>query len=245
MMIRSIDSTHLHLQVRSLLLQEIIQGEFATLDMLPTEMELCERLGVSRTTLRHAVTALEQEGYLRRRQGKGTIIDRNVCAMTARFDLNAEFSDLLRDLGYTPRVQFFASEEEPADPERARLLKVSENSPLLSINKLWLADEKPAIWCVDSIPTSLINKPYSDELLREDIFFFLRETGGHVVSYLIANLFPRRLGEELGQLMGIDANEPVIASNAIGYNPNGLPVLYTSEVYAPGIVTHSVLRAKI
>jgi GntR family transcriptional regulator len=244
-MIKSIDSTHLHLQVRKLLLQEIIQGEFAAVDMLPTEIELCERLGVSRTTLRHAVTALEQEGYLRRRQGKGTIIDRNVCAMTARFDLNAEFSDLLRDLGYTPTVQFLASWEEPADRERARRLKVPENTPLLSVNKLWFADEKPAIWCVDSIPTSLINKSYPDELLREDIFLFLKEAGGQVVSYLIANLFPRRLGDELGYLMNLDADEPVIASNAVGYNPDGFPVLYTIEVYAPGILTHSVLRAKI
>jgi GntR family transcriptional regulator len=113
------------------------------------------------------------------------------------------------------------------------------------VNKLWFADEKPAIWCVDSIPTSLINKSYPDELLREDIFLFLKEAGGHVVSYLIANLFPRRLGDELGQLMNLDADEPVIASNAVGYNPDGFPILYTIEVYAPGILTHSVLRAKI
>lgn len=245
MMIKSVDHTLLHLQVRKLLLREIVQGEFAMLDMLPTEMELCERLGVSRTTLRHAVTALEQEGYLRRRQGKGTIIDRNVCTMTARFDLNAEFSDLLRDLGYTPTVQFLASWEEPANAERARLLKVAENSALLSVNKLWFADEKPAIWCVDSIPTSLINKPYTDDLLREDIFLFLKEASNQVVSYLIANLFPRRLGDELGQLMGLDPDEPVIASNAVGYNLDGLPVFYDLEVYAPGILTHSVLRAKI
>lgn len=244
-MIKCIDSTHLHLQVRKLLLQEIIQGEFATLNMLPTETELCERLGVSRTTLRHAVTALEQEGYLRRRQGKGTIIDRNVCAMTARFDLNAEFSDLLKDLGYTPTVQFLASKGELADLERARLLKVPENTPLLSVKKLWFATEKPAIWCTDSIPTSLIHKSYSDELLQADIFSFLKDVCGQVVSYLIANLFPRRLGEELGQLMGMDPGEPVIASKAVGYNPDGLPVLYTIEVYAPGILTHSVLRAKI
>jgi len=245
MMIKSIDSTHLHLQVRKLLLQEIIQGEFAELEMLPTEMELCKRLGVSRTTLRHAVTALEQEGYLRRRQGKGTIIDRNVCAMTARFDLNAEFSNLLRELGYTPTVQFLGSREEPADPERARLLNVQENMPLLTVNKLWFADEKPAIWCIDSIPTSLIQKSYPDELLREDIFFFLQDACGQVVDYLIANLFPRRLGEELGQIMCLDPDKPVIASNAVGYNPEGSPVLYDIEVYAPGILTHSVLRAKI
>ena len=115
MMIKSIDHTLLHLQVRRLLLNEIVRGEFAAADMLPTETELCNRLKVSRSTLRQAVTSLEQEGYLRRRQGMGTIIDREVCNMTARFDLNSEFSILLGDLGYTPSVLFLKADERSGD----------------------------------------------------------------------------------------------------------------------------------
>ncbi len=245
MMIEAVDHTLLHLQVRKLLLKEIVQGEFATADRLPTETELCKRLGVSRTTLRHAVTVLEQEGYLSRRQGTGTIIDRNVCKMIARFDLNSEFSNLLSDLGYKPTVHFLSAKEEPADAERAASLKTQEGDPLLSITKLWFADEKPAIWCTDSIPIRLIHNAYRDDLLHEDIFSFLKEFCNQVVNYQIANLFPRRMGDELGRLMGVDPQEPTIASTAIGYNPDGFPILYNIEVYVPGILTYTVLRAKI
>jgi GntR family transcriptional regulator len=244
-MIKNIDHKLLHLQVRRLLLREIIQGEFAAVDMLPTETALCSHLGVSRSTLRHAVTSLEQEGYLRRRQGKGTIIDRNVCRVTARFDLNSEFSILLNDLGYTPSVRFIDAREETANADVASLLKTQEGAPLLSITKLWLANDKPAIWCTDSIPTGLILKSYRDDVLREDIFSFLKQVCNQAVSYQIASLFARRLGDELGQIMGIDPDDPVMASTACGYNPDGFPVLYNLEVYAPGILTPTVLRAKI
>jgi GntR family transcriptional regulator len=245
MMIKNVNHQLLHLQVRRLLLKSIIQGEFAAAHMLPTEAELCTHLGVSRSTLRHAVTSLEQEGYLHRRQGLGTIIDRNVCSVTARFDLNSEFSILLNDLGYKPSVRFIDAREETASAGVAGLLKTQEGAALLSITKLWLADDRPAIWCTDSIPTALIIKSYRDDLLRADVFSFLKQACSQVVNYQIANLFARRLGDELGQLMGIDADEPVVACTACGYNPDGMPVLYNLEVYAPGIMTPTVLRAKI
>ncbi len=244
-MIEAVGHTLLHLQVRKLLLKEIIQGEFANAVMLPTETELCDRLGVSRSTLRHAVTSLEQEGYLRRRQGKGTIVDRNVCNMTARFDLNSEFSILLNDLGYVPLVRLLSAKEEPANREHAHQLQILEGAPLLRITKLWLANNQPAICCTDSIPISLICEPYPQVLLQQDIFSFLEQTCHQVVSYQIANLFARRANDELGQELGIDPNEPVMASSAVGYNPNGFPVMHNIEVYAPGIMTPTILRAKI
>lgn len=41
---------------------------------IPTEPELCARYGVSRVTLREAVSALAQEGVLYRHQGRGTFV---------------------------------------------------------------------------------------------------------------------------------------------------------------------------
>lgn len=54
--------------------QQILSGELAPGTTLPTEAELCELLGVSRTVVRDAVRALVARGLLLVRQGRGTVV---------------------------------------------------------------------------------------------------------------------------------------------------------------------------
>ena len=57
------------------LISDLIQsGEFASGQRLPTEMELCERLGVSRTPIRQALGNLVARGLLVRQPGRGTFV---------------------------------------------------------------------------------------------------------------------------------------------------------------------------
>lgn len=57
-------------QVRSL----IAAGSYSPGDRLPPERDLIERFGMSRTTLRRALDALEREGAIWRHVGKGTFV---------------------------------------------------------------------------------------------------------------------------------------------------------------------------
>lgn len=61
----------------------IVSGESKEGDRIPTEKELCERMGVSRTTVREAIRVLQALGYVTIRPGKGTF----VANVNARFDV--------------------------------------------------------------------------------------------------------------------------------------------------------------
>jgi DNA-binding FadR family transcriptional regulator len=52
----------------------IAEGKYQPGDRLPAERELIERLSMSRTKLRHALEALEQEGAIWRHVGRGTFL---------------------------------------------------------------------------------------------------------------------------------------------------------------------------
>src|SRR3954469_1110538 len=59
----------LYQQVRSVLLDRIVSGQYAPGDRLPSEAVLAEDLGVHRLTVRRALDELSREGLLRARQG--------------------------------------------------------------------------------------------------------------------------------------------------------------------------------
>lgn len=54
--------------------KKILAGEWGCGTLLPTEAALAEQYGVSRITSRHALTLLADNGYIRRTQGKGSVV---------------------------------------------------------------------------------------------------------------------------------------------------------------------------
>src|SRR5947208_9682541 len=72
---RSTDSSEpLHTQVATRLRQEVRQGVYHTGQRLPAEVDLARQLGVSRGTVRQALTALLNEGLLQTVPGRGTFV---------------------------------------------------------------------------------------------------------------------------------------------------------------------------
>jgi GntR family transcriptional regulator len=68
------DSLPLYRRVTALLLREIEQGRLPPGALVPPEVELAQRLGVSRHTMRAGIEALVREGRLERRRGHGTVV---------------------------------------------------------------------------------------------------------------------------------------------------------------------------
>ena len=62
-------------QLKTLITEEILSGVYGTDGRLPTEHELCERFGLSRTPVTHALTELAAEGVVLRRRRHGTFVN--------------------------------------------------------------------------------------------------------------------------------------------------------------------------
>jgi ABC-type glycerol-3-phosphate transport system substrate-binding protein len=64
----------LYLQVKDILLKRIVDGIYAQGESIPSELKLAADFGTSVSTIRQAVSILVSDGYLVRKQGKGTYV---------------------------------------------------------------------------------------------------------------------------------------------------------------------------
>ena len=64
----------LYFQLEKLILEEIDNGNYPVGSMIPTEMELSQMFGISRTTVRQAISDLVREEHLYRIKSKGTFV---------------------------------------------------------------------------------------------------------------------------------------------------------------------------
>lgn len=64
----------LYQQVAAAIREAILSGEFAPETLLPSEAQLMSRYGVSRPTVRNAISALRAEGLIDVRHGKGSFV---------------------------------------------------------------------------------------------------------------------------------------------------------------------------
>ena len=67
-------SIPLYMQIKGLLIAKISRGEWSPGNIIPSEIQLAQKLGVSQGTVRKAITGLVENNVLTRRQGRGTFV---------------------------------------------------------------------------------------------------------------------------------------------------------------------------
>lgn len=230
--------------IRAQLLASMRDGEYARCERLPRESVLCVRLGISRTQLRDILASLEREGFITRRHGVGTVINRHVLDVQTRMDIEAEFLDMIRQNGHVPAVASISASEEEADEKTASQLQLPVGTPLLRVCRLCTAGGRPAIYCEDVFEKALIREDYTEEELELPISRFLQRRCG-VYPYLdLTDLRAVAADERLSGIFQIGVGAPLLYMEEVDYDIGGRPAFSSSQYFADGVFRHTVMRKK-
>ncbi|WP_067135370.1 GntR family transcriptional regulator [Microtetraspora malaysiensis] len=141
----------LYRQVAEALRQKITSGDVPPGAQLPSEPELEKRYGVSRNTVRLALTALANEGLVESRQGRGTFVrDRITFTVLASAEEGGSaghgkdaFVAAVTVHGRKAEQVDFRMEVRTASPEVAARLQVDEGSLVVVRRMRRLIDGRP------------------------------------------------------------------------------------------------------
>jgi GntR family transcriptional regulator len=132
----------LYEQIKILLTQSLVAGEWKPGESIPSEMELAARFRVSQGTVRKAIDELASEHILMRRQGKGTYV-----ASHSEPSYQYRFLRVTPDAGDKPHPQnlFFGLERGKASGDAAHALGLKAGTPTVSFRRLMSFAGKPVI----------------------------------------------------------------------------------------------------
>ena len=133
----------LYEQIKILLTQSLVAGEWKPGEVIPSELELAARFRVSQGTVRKAVDELASENIVVRRQGKGTYV-----ASHSEPSYQYRFLRLTPDSGEKthPHNIFFGLERGRAQGETARALALKPGTPTLGFKRVMSFAGKPVIF---------------------------------------------------------------------------------------------------
>lgn len=230
---------------RTMLLDEMKSGQFSRCSKLPRETELADMLSISRTQLRDVLSELEREGYITRRHGVGTLINRHVLQVKNRMDIETEFMDIIRNCGYEPSVASVEVWEMNADSRLAEKLQISEGIPVLCKRTVCAADGRPVICCVDVLDKRLIKTAYTHDDFKPVIFDFLQKFCEISVYMDLTELHAVAADEATAAVLDVPVGTPLLNMEEVDFDVDGKPIFYSSQYFVDGLIQQTVLRKKL
>ena len=220
-------------QIEEILRERLLQGVYAPEERMPSEERLAKELGVSRASVRTAMTRLETEGYVDRRHGDGTYPCQRALDIGFRIGKVWDISRQIQESGRQPDLKILEQSIRPATSEETGMLSLAEGESVLSMCRLFLADGKPVgLICnvirstglADGIPQDAAALPPLDFLNQ----FCGQKPGG---SKVLLNAIPA--DGEYARLLQLEEGSPLLKMSGVLLDCEGIPIMFETEIY-PG-----------
>ena len=216
----------------------ILAGEWQPGDKLPSEPELARRRTVSRSSMRAAITMLEEDGFVSRRHGSGTYVTARP-SLPSDLGRNFGVSALIAHNGMTPGSAEETFGAVPAPPEVAEVLEVEPGEPISSLRRVRTADGRRVVdvtdWCrVEHIAP--------DELAQIGSIYDALAERGLAVGHGVATLEPNNADEELAARLGVPRGTQLLTIDQIDSTADGVAVLVSREHHVADAFTFTLLR---
>lgn len=158
-----------YISIYNQLYEDIRKGVYKSGGLLPSENILSEKYKVSRNTLRQALTILQQDGYIYKRQGKGTFVSYEMGEKEKDQIYNFLSEDALEE------ILQICSEYNFGRPTRiAQIkLKLQDGEEVLASNNVYVSESGPIGQSFLQIPSKVLEENKVSSESKEELLCFM------------------------------------------------------------------------
>jgi DNA-binding GntR family transcriptional regulator len=216
----------LYFQVATRLQELIEKGEIGVGARIENEVDLAERLGVSRPTTRRAIQYLVERGMLVRRRGVGTQV---VHPKVRRpVELSSLYDDLINS-DRTPRTEVLELRVIPATQEIAEALEMPPGTEVTWIERLRYAGGEPLALMHNAIPLDLL--PLTEQDLAEHGLYELLRRAGFVPRIATQVIGARSATATEARVLQEKRGASLLTMTRTAWDAGGRALEYGSHLY--------------
>ncbi|AGA28149.1 GntR family transcriptional regulator [Singulisphaera acidiphila] len=219
----------LYFQIEQDLASLIASGVLAPGSQIPSEEELVQKYGVSRTTVRKAVQELERLGLIEIRRGKGTFV--RAAKLTQELTALTGFVEDMVAIGLQPSAKLLSKETVPATEEVARQLRLPIGTEVMQIRRVRMADDVAISLDETYLPLGLGRKVVENDLEVYPIFSLLE--GKYDTPLLEADYRIEAVSADpaVAEALGIEEKAPILLIERVSYSLDQNPVDFEKLFY--------------
>lgn len=157
----------------TILRDHIEKGTYNEGDLLPSENELCQIHNLTRPTVRHALDALVNDGFIRKHQGKGSIVTsptKEIGILSIHGTTSAiGTSNLRTEIIGKPKVTNWK------EPFFFELSDVEKESGCIIMERIRLVNDKPVFYDITYLPNINLPRFCQRQFENKSLFEILRK----------------------------------------------------------------------
>ena len=221
--------TAIYIRIHDESKHQIEPGVFEDGHRLPSERVMAEQFGVSRMTLRQAVTSLVEEGILTRYVGSGTFVASD--RVREKMRGTTSFTEIIQNLGKTPSSKVLSYQKTKANEVECDKLQLKKGAQIIRMERIRYADELPICYEVASIPYRLI-----EDFAKNDIanhFYDTLANAGKKIGRSEQIISAKIVNKEIANFLSIKQSSAILALTQISYfaNSDETPFEYVLSQY--------------
>jgi GntR family transcriptional regulator len=218
----------LYRQIQTDMRSRIASGELATGSQVETELELMARYGVSRATVRQALSGLVAEGLLEIKRGRGTFVQG--AALEHRLGGFYTFSREIERHGRRPGTRVRQVGIEAADGSVAESLGIAPGTPVVALSRIRLADDQPIVSETSYLPAARFGGLEDFDFSEVSLYETLGGTFGVRPVRARETFVPVLLSAEEAIILGGESGDPVLGVDRTTYDGDGAIIEFCRSI---------------
>ncbi len=239
-----LDKRPLHIRVQQHLRSLIKNGTYQPGQQLPAEAELATNLGVSRPTLREALSNLEQRGAITRKHGVGTFVS-SYNTLEAGLEVLESLETQARRIGLTTRVTHLEVIERQATDEEREMLRLPQAegpTQVTCVDRVILVEGEPAAFLRDIVPTVYLRREEIDGRFSGSVLDILLQRGDPEPVTSRTEILTEAACDDLAAKLMTPEGAPLLKFMAQLYGYDDRVLDYSLSYFVPGYFKFHVTR---